>query len=313
MTGGAGYPVVEAEIQAVLADIEANPWPDDIPSARLLYNRMGPPIAADIAAAPVGVGGRPARTLTPPRCDPDRALLFLHGGGYVYGSLASHAGMAAEIARAAEAVCLQLDYRLAPEHPYPAALDDALAGYDWLLARGHLPEQVTLVGDSAGGGLALATVVALRQAGRPLPAAVACVSPWVDLAAGGESYRTRQAVDPIVERDLVLRVAGQYLNGRDPRLPTASPLHADLRGFPPLLVQVGECEVMFSEAAELAERARAAGVDVTFEEWPRMVHVWHLYYPILGAGRAAIAGIGEFIHAKTPSRTERPHAWARSR
>jgi epsilon-lactone hydrolase len=304
--------VAEAEIQAVLADIDANPWPDDVVSARLLYDQMGPPIAADIAIRPVQVGGVRARTLTPPRYDRQRAVLFLHGGGYVYGSLASHAGMAAEIGRAAAAVCLQLDYRLAPEHPYPAALEDTVAAYEWLLAQGYPPERIALVGDSAGGGLALATLLELTRAGHPHPGAVGCISPWVDLEATGESYRTRQAVDPIVERELSLRVAGLYLDGRDPRMPTASPLHADLRGFPPLLIQVGECEVMFSEAAELAARARSAGVDVTFEEWPRMVHVWHLYYPILAAGRAAIGRIGEFIQDKTGIRTERPYAWARS-
>jgi len=287
------------ELEAVLADIASKPWPDDIAAARALYDEMGPPIAADIGREDLVVGGNPARMLTPPTFDGDRVVLFLHGGGYVYGSLASHAGLAAEVARACRCRVLQLDYRLAPEHPYPAAVEDACAAYEWLLVRGHTPGKITIVGDSAGGGLVVCTLVRLKSMGRPMPGAAVCISPWTDLEATGESYRSRKVLDPMVDAELALRLAQLYLKGADARLPTASPLHANLQGLPPLLIQVGENEVLFSDAQLLAGRARAAGVDVVFEEWKDMVHVWHLYYPILTAGREAIARIGAFARERT--------------
>jgi epsilon-lactone hydrolase len=291
------------EIDAVLADLDANPWPDDIVEARVLYDRMGPPIADDIAVDKFDIGGQKAQLLTPPEADTDRALLFLHGGGYVYGSLMSHGGMAAEITRAAHCRGLQLDYRLAPEHPYPAAVEDACEAYEWLLGKGFSPPRVALVGDSAGGGLVIAALAALQQQGHPMPGAAVCLSPWVDLEATGDSYETRKQIDPMVERKVVELVSRLYLNGQSPKLPTASPIHADLRNMPPLLIQVGEREILFSDSQMLADKARASGLDVTFEEWPGMVHVWHLYYPILSAGREAIARVGQFIVEKTRPQT----------
>jgi len=291
------------EIDAVMADLEANPWPEDIVEARVLYDRMGPPIADDIAVDKFDIGAQKAQMLTPPGADADRVMLFLHGGGYVYGSLMSHGGMAAEISRSARCRGLQLDYRLAPEHPHPAAVEDACEAYEWLLGSGFLPARIALVGDSAGGGLVMAALAELQQRGRRMPGAAVCLSPWVDLEATGESYETRQHIDPMIDRKIVALVRRLYLNGQNPRLPTASPIHADLRKMPPLLIQVGEREVLFSDAQMLADKARASGVDVTFEEWPGMVHVWHLYYPILSAGREAIARVGQFIVEKTRQRT----------
>jgi monoterpene epsilon-lactone hydrolase len=287
------------ELDAVLEDIASTPWPSDVAEARALYDAMGPAIAEDIRVEPVNVGSIPAQLLTPPDADAHRALLFLHGGGYVYGSLASHGGMAAEIARHSKCKALQLQYRLAPEHPFPAAIEDACAAYESLLLQGHRPEDIAFVGDSAGGGLVMAALATLKSQARPLPGAAVCVSPWVDLEASGESYSERQALDPMIERELVGFLAELYLNGQDPKTPLASPVHADLHGMPPLLIQVGECEVLFSEAARLYEKARASGVEVTFEEWPQMVHVWHLYFPMLAAGREAIARIGAFVYDKT--------------
>jgi monoterpene epsilon-lactone hydrolase len=289
------------ELDAVLAEIESTPWPADVAEARLLYDASGPPIAPDIRVERLDVGAIPAQMLIPPGTDAGRAVLFLHGGGYVYGSLVSHGGMAAEIARQARCNALQLHYRRAPEHPYPAAIEDACAAYEWLLRAGYKPESVAFVGDSAGGGLVMATLVTLKEQGRPLPGAAVCVSPWVDLQATGASYFERQALDPMIDRPLVDFLAGLYLNGHDPQEPAASPIHADLRGMPPLLIQVGEREVLFSEAARLYEKALASGVDATFEEWPQMVHVWHLYYPQLTAGQEAIARIGAFVRTKTAS------------
>lgn len=291
--------VARRELAAVLADIDANPWPTEIPEARVLYDKMGPPIAADIKTEELEIGGMPAQLLTPPEADADRALLFLHGGGYVYGSLASHGGMVAEIARASRCVALSIQYRLAPEHPFPAALDDACAAHEWLLRRGFKPEKLAIVGDSAGGGLVMSTLVTLRDKGRPLPGVTVCISPWVDLESKGESWTTRQKLDPMLDRPLVDLLSGLYMNGKDRALPVVSTIHADLRGLPPMLIQVGEREVLFSEAELLAAKARAAGVDVTFEEWKEMVHVWHLYYTMLGAGREAMTRVGEFVCDKT--------------
>lgn len=287
------------ELEAVLEEIASTPWPTDVAEARALYDASGPAVAEDIKAEQVSVAGVPAQVLTPPDADAHRALLFLHGGGYVYGSLASHGGMAAEVARYAKCKALQLQYRLAPEHPFPAAIEDACAAYEALLLEGHRPEHVAFVGDSAGGGLVVAALVALKTRGAELPGAAVCISPWVDLEATGESYSERQALDPMIDRELVDFLAGLYLNGRDPKTPLASPIHADLGGLPPLLIQVGEREVLYSEAARLCEKARASGVEATFEEWPRMFHVWHLYFPVLAAGREAIARAGAFVRDKT--------------
>jgi len=291
--------IARRELAAVLADIDAHPWPTEIPAARILYDQMGPPVAADIRSELFEIGGMPAQMMIPPDADADRAVLFLHGGGYVYGSLASHAGMVAEIARAARCAALAVQYRLAPEHPFPAALDDACAGYEWLLRRGFKPEKIALVGDSAGGGLVMSTLVTLRDKHRPMPGAAVCISPWVDLESKGESWTTRQSIDPMLDRPLVDMLTALYLPGQDRGNPIVSTVNADLRGLPPMLIQVGEREVLFSEAELLAKKARAAGVDVTFEEWKQMVHVWHLYFHMLGAGREAIHRVGEFLCART--------------
>ncbi|WNG17582.1 alpha/beta hydrolase [Cystobacter fuscus] len=291
-----------AEMEALLAYLETRPWPDGVNEARAHYDALGTPIAPDIGIEQVSIEGVNAQVLTPPDSDADRALLYLHGGGYVFGSLKSHAGMVAEVARAARCRVLQLDYRRAPEHPFPAAVEDAVTAYQWLLRRGLTPERITIAGDSAGGGLVLAMLVACRSQGLPLAGAAVCLSPWVDLEATGESYRTRESVDPLVQRKVVNQVIRLYLNGQDPRAPTASPIHADLTGFPPLLVQVGEREILFSDSEALAKKARAHGVDVTFEEWPGMVHVWHLHYPRLSSGREAIERIGRFVIEKTGAR-----------
>ncbi len=217
----------------------------------------------------------------------------------MYGSFASHGGMTAEVARSSECKTFQPDYRRAPENPFPAAIEDACATYEWLLSQGYRPEQIAFVGDSAGGGLVMATLVTLKDQNRPLPGAAVCISPWVDLEMSGQSYIDRQSVDPMIDKELAEMLANIYLNGEDPKNPRVSAVHADLQGMPPLLIQVGEREVLFSEALLLAERAQASGVDVTFEEWPQMVHVWHLYFPVLTAGRDAIAGVGAFIREKT--------------
>src|SRR5690606_5447385 len=169
------------------------------------------------------------------------------------------------ISKAANCRVLSLDYRLAPEHPFPAAVDDAVTGYRWLLDQGIRPDRIAIAGDSAGGGLAAATLVALKDRGEPMPAAGVCLSPWVDMEGTGESMTSRAALDPMVQKDGLKDMASLYLDGADPRSPLAAPLYADLSGLPPLLIQVGTAETLYDDATRLAEKAEAAGVDVTLE------------------------------------------------
>ena len=240
----------------------------------------------------------PAEWLVPPSARDDVVLLYLHGGGYVIGSPRSHRHLAAALARAARARALVLDYRLAPEHPFPAAVEDAVLAYRWLAEQGIRPARLVIAGDSAGGGLTVATLVALRERGLALPAAGVCISPWVDLTCSAPSYAKNAAADPIVRPALVSEMARAYLAGADPRTPLAPPLYADLRGLPPLLIHVGSDEVLLDDAAGLAERARAAGVDAALEIAPRMVHVWHWFLPMLPEAQTAVDAIGAFIDAR---------------
>jgi acetyl esterase/lipase len=258
------------------------------------------PLAGDVTVDRTEAGGRPAEWVAAPGADPARVILYLHGGGYAIGSLNTHRDLASRLSRASGARALTVDYRLAPEHPHPAAVDDALAAYRWLLeSAGVEARHVVVAGDSAGGGLSVATLLAARDAGLPLPAAGVCISPWVDLEGVGESMTTRAADDPIVQRDGLLRMAGWYLGGASPRTPLAAPLHADLAALPPLLVQVGTAETLLDDAARLATRAKDAGVDVTYEPWEDMIHVWHVFAAMLPEAEQAIARIGAFVRERT--------------
>jgi len=257
------------------------------------------PTPADVMIERVNAPSQPAEWLTPPGVRRDTVVLYLHGGGYVIGSPRSHRHLAAALVRASDARALLLEYRLAPEHPFPAALEDAVAAYEWLLGQGIDPRRLVVAGDSAGGGLVVATLLALRDRGRPLPAAGICISPWVDLTCSGASYASKAALDPIVTRDSVTMLAKAYVGAGDPKTPLVSPLFADLRGLPPLLVHVGSDEVLLDDALGLAERARRAGVDVEVEEWPAMIHVWHWFQPMLAEAERATAALGEFVRART--------------
>ncbi len=250
-----------------------------------------------IDCTPALAGGVPAEWITPAGITAGRSILYFHGGSYVTGSLDSHRSLAANIAAAAGARALLVDYRLAPEHPYPAALEDALAAYRWLSANGAPAERIFLAGDSAGGGLALALLLALRAAGDPLPAAAVCISPLTDMAFTGESIKSKADVDLILDFNKEAQFTKMYLGDTNPRDPLASPLYADLRGLPRLLIQVGSDEILLSDSTRLAEKARAAGVDVTLEVWEGMQHVWHFAASLIPEGRNAIRRIGEFILA----------------
>src|SRR6202007_1021442 len=199
--------------------------------------------------------------------------------------------------RAAKAWALALDYRLAPAPPFPAAVEDSVSGYRYLLSRGYKPGRIAIAGDSAGGGLVVSAMIAIRDAGLPQPACGWCISPWVDLEANGETMSTKAAADPTVQRAGILDMARMYLNGADPRSPLAAPTYADLAGLAPLLIQVGAAETLLDDAMRLAKAAGAAGVRVDLQIWPEMVHVWHLFHPELDAGRRAIEAGGALVRA----------------
>lgn len=256
------------------------------------------PISPDVAVEPVRAPAVSAEWLRPSSARASVAVLYLHGGGYVIGSPRSHRHLAAAIASGSSAPALLLDYRCAPEHPFPAALDDAVATYRWLLDQGLAASRLVIAGDSAGGGLTVATLVALRETHVPLPAAGVCISPWVDLTCSGGSYSTKAESDPIVRREGVARMAKAYLGDADAKTPLASPLYADLHGLPPLLIQVGSEEVLLDDALRLAQRAKTAGVDATLEVWDQMIHVWHWFLPMLDEAQAAIDRIGGFVRSR---------------
>jgi acetyl esterase/lipase len=260
--------------------------------------------AADVTCEPVDVDGVPGEWIAAANADPERTVYYLHGGGYTIGSIKSHREFVSRISRAAAARALLIEYRLAPEDPFPAAVDDALTGYRWLLASGVDPARTVIAGDSAGGGLTVATLVALRDAGEPLPAAAVCISPWLDMEGKGESLKTRADRDPWIQPDLIALGAEMYLAGADPRNPLANALHADLSGLPPLLIQVGDAEVLLDDSTRLAARAKAAGVDATLEVWDEMVHVFQAFAFMLPEAQRAIDRIGEFVQARTAVRAQ---------
>lgn len=253
------------------------------------------PVDADIKREPATANGVKSEWVSAPDADSGRAILYLHGGGYVIGSINTHRSLAARLSRAAKARVLVIDYRLAPEHPHPAAVDDSVAAYRWMLAQGLKASRIAVAGDSAGGGLAAAALVAIRDAKLPLPAAAALLSPWVDLEAIGASMTSNDSIDPIVHKEGLLGMAKAYLGGQNPRTPLAAPLYADLAGLPPLLIQVGTSETLLDDASRLAERAKKAGVNVTYEPWQNMIHVWQLFAPMLDEGQQAIEKIGAFV------------------
>jgi monoterpene epsilon-lactone hydrolase len=256
-------------------------------------------VAADVTSTPIDAGGVPGAWIVAPGAAEERVLLYLHGGGYVVGSVDTHRDLMARLSRAAGVRVLGVDYRLAPEEPFPAALEGAIAAYRWLVGSALDPAHIAIAGDSAGGGLTLATLVALRDAGAPLPAAAACLSPWVDLEGTGESITTKAAVDPFVRKEALQFMTQHYLGDRDPRTPLASPLYADLHGLPPLFIQLGTAEILLDDATRIADRAKAAGVPVTLDVWEDMIHVWPLFAAILPEGQQAIERIGAFIREHT--------------
>lgn len=292
------------ELQAVIEECRAQPLPDEgisIQEFREFFeaNYVEFPLPPGVRRNPVDADGIPAEWVIAPEAVEERVIYYLHGGGYVGGSIRTYRELAWRLSRAAKARCLLIEYRLAPENPFPAALEDALKAYRWLLSQGVGSSRMVIGGESAGGGLTAATLVALRDAGELLPAAAFCISPWADLECRGKSVETKADSDPILRREFLRRHAKEYLGNTDPRTPLASPIHADLSGLPPLLIQVGTAELLFDDATRLAAKAKSDGVEVTLELWEDMIHAWISLAAKLPEGRQAIDRIGEFVRGHT--------------
>jgi acetyl esterase/lipase len=268
----------------------------EVPVAKLRegMEQMSFPVDDDIDIEPIEVASCPAEWVRAPGVDLESAVLYLHGGGYVMGSLVTHRKLAGDLSRAAGVSVLLLDYPLAPEHPYPAAVDTAVAAFD-ALAADLGPDRLVVAGDSAGGGLTMATVLALRDRGHDLPAAAVGLSPWVELVDCDHRHGPLAELDPIIHAEGMTRMRDMYAGETDPADPLISPLRADLTGLPPLLIQVGEAEVLLPESQRLAERAEAAGVEVTLEQWPEMPHVWQVFAGRVPEATEAVDGIGRFV------------------
>jgi monoterpene epsilon-lactone hydrolase len=283
-------------VKKLLADAGLLTGPIEQQRAAMDAASVGAPPPEGVSVETAELGGRPAEWLIPDGVGRNAVVLYLHGGGYCSGSLNSHRDLAARIGIASGCAVVTLGYRLGPEDPFPAAVDDATAAYRQLLADGIPPERLAVAGDSAGGGLTMALLLALRAEGIPRPAAAVCLSPWVDLTQSAPSYQGRVDRDPMLTKLDLDVLADAYLAGTDPRTELASPLFADLSGLPPLRIEVGADEVLLDDATRLAERATAAGNDVTLTVWPEMIHVFQAFPgAIIPETDLSIAGIGKFV------------------
>jgi acetyl esterase/lipase len=240
----------------------------------------------------------PSEWIVPAGVTTQKCILHLHGGTFFAGSINSHRSLAANIAKAAKVRALLIGYRLAPEHPFPAGLEDSLAAYQWLLEQEIPSSCITIVGDSAGGALAVGMALSLREAGMPMPAAIVCLSPALDLTFTGETWKSNLKSDVMLELAKEKAGVDLYLNGIDPRHPLASPLFADPKGLPPILIQVGSDEALLSDSLSFAKKAKAAGVDVTLEVWEGMQHEWQFAVGIFPEAQKAVERIGEFIRER---------------
>ena len=243
----------------------------------------------------VNIDGIQAEWLIPVNASHEKVILYLHGGGYVTGSIEDHRMMCGLLANSTEAKVLSPEYRLAPEHPFPAALDDSLKVYQWLLDQGYLSKNIIVAGDSAGGGLSVATVLALKERSGSLPAAVVCLSPWVDLTLKGQSHTTKAKAEAMLQTDVLREWALCYADESNLINPLVSPIYGDFHGFPPLLIQVGSEEILLDDSIMLTEKARADGVDVTLKVWDGMWHVWQALGDLIPENKKTFEEIGEFV------------------
>ena len=253
-------------------------------------------VPKDVTCEPIDVAGISAEWISAPEAKNENVILYLHGGGYILGSITSHRELMARISRASKARVLIIDYRLAPEHPFPAAVDDAYNAYQWLIEDQKIaPSNIIIAGDSAGGGLTLVTLINLRDKAITLPAAAVCLSPWTDLGFTGESYKTKKRIDPMVAIDGLMFDSQLYLGETDYTNPLASPLYGDLKGLPPLLIIVGTAEILLDDSVEFAKKAKKVGVDVMLDIWDDMPHVFPAFAAFAPEGQQAIEKMGEFM------------------
>ncbi len=287
-----------SEIDDIRALLSSKPRPVGWQQRRQRIEEVGSawPAADDIERKPIDIAGMPGEWSIAPGSEASRALLYFHGGGYCSGSILSHRRLVTEAGRAAKARTLAVEYRLAPEHPFPAALDDALSAWNFLRQSGIAAEHIAVGGDSAGGGLTVALINRLRDAGERGPGCAWLISPWTDLTLSGTTLATKDAVDPIIHKGYLAELVEAYLPpAMDRRDPRVSPLYADLSGLPPTLIQIGACETLLEDSTRFAAAAGAANVAVTLEIWPDMIHAFPMWNAHLEPGRRALAQAGEFI------------------
>ena len=296
----------QSEIDAVRALLSSKPRPVGWQERRQRIEEVGSvwPVAEDIEFERVDIDGVPGEWSIAPGSDASRVLLYFHGGGYCSGSILSHRRLVTEAGRAAKVRTLAIEYRLAPEHPFPAALDDAFSAWSFLRRSGIAAGHIAVGGDSAGGGLTVALINRLRKAGEPIPGCAWLISPWTDLTLSGSTLATKEAVDPIIHKAYLAELADAYLppdiDRRDPRV---SPLFADLGGIPPTLIQVGACETLLEDSTRFARAAGAANIAVTLQIWPDMIHAFPMWNAHLEPGRRALAEAGEFIRRQLQRET----------
>ncbi|MCH2674334.1 MAG: alpha/beta hydrolase [Dehalococcoidia bacterium] len=283
----------------IMKDIRSN-RPADIHEARAVLDQafsVYPP-ASDVTIFEIDAGGVPCQWITAPGVPQDRLIIYLHGGAYATCSPTTHKDLISRLSLASGAAALGVDYRLAPEYLFPAAVEDCLAAYNWALGHGFEPGNIVLAGDSAGGGLVVSVLLAARDSALPLPAGGVCFSPWVDLECTGDSMSVNDHLDAFIKYEGLFARAQSYLGEADPKHPWASALYADLHGLPPLLIHVGSAETLLDDSTRLAILAKDSGVDVSLKIWDDMVHVWQLFASVLPEGQQSIDESGEFIRSK---------------
>jgi len=292
----------DPEIAGVRALLASRRPPPDGPQPTLAERRVGMDAFGDMGSLPPGCQHEPVvangvkgERVAPGGAVEGRQILYLHGGGYVLGSPRSHRPLVARLAEAAHATAIAADYRLGPEHRFPAAVDDAVAVWRWMLDGGAEPEKTIIAGDSAGGGLTMATALKLKAEGLPLPAGLFAISPWADLTQSHSTYQSKSGDDPMITLEGLNGMARDYLGDADPSDPLASPVNGDFAGLPPMLIHVGSEEALLGDALLLAERAGHARVEVRLEIWPEMIHVWHVFGGQLSAARRAVASAGAWM------------------
>lgn len=296
------------EVELVLERLASSHWPEDIYAAREYYDQWGTSISNDVSVKKLSFSQFKGYWLTPKKCL-KRVILFFHGGGFVFGSFKSHGGLAAEIGRVTASHVLHIDYRRAPDFLHPAPIEDALTAYQWLIAQGYKGHEIILAGDSAGGGLVISTLLALtlKKQQISLPALGVCICPWVDFTLSGASYNYNQNLDPTCQREVAQQVRNLYLGEVSYAEARAlSPVYEDLSGLPPLLVQVSNREIFYSDANALVTAAEKCGVRVKFDVWENMYHVWHLHYLELESAQLALAEIKGFIDSVLQESTLSP-------